>query len=792
MSQIKAIYRWSLLLFGWLPFVAIAQTNCHATLFGTVTEAETKQPVPYAEVLILQTGQGAITDEKGRFAFTELCEGSYTVTCQHVGCSHLSKEIYLAGEMSLGFELMHRSMELAEITVQAKALPIPSTQAERSLEGARLDAAKGQTLGDLLKNLPGVTSLNTGGSIAKPVIRGMHSNRVLMLNNGVRQEGQQWGTDHAPEIDPYVADKVSVVYGANAVRYGSDALGGVVLIEPRPLRQQAGLGGEANLAGFGNGRMGVASAMLEGKLAGKLPLAGRLQGTFKRGGNLRSPDYFLANTGIKEINYAAALGLQRDRWASELFFSQFFTDIGIFRGSHIGNLTDLQDALDRGRPLTDGAFSYDLNRPLQRVAHYLLKSKTTWKTGTAGKLSLQYARQFNRREEFDAHKRYGTLPADLSKPEMMFEITTHTLDADWAHKSWRHLSGSMGAQWLAQRNTTDRGGLIPDFDSQTAGVFWIERWRKHPFPLELELGIRYDFRHLSVGNRGNEAIDRQLDYHNVSGTFGGIYHLAEQFELRLHLGSAWRAPGVNELFSDGVHHGSASYEIGRDDLRPERAYSSNLTFDFNNQRGLSANVSLYSNLVKDFIFLQPLPNPVLTIRGAFPSFAYQQTDARLTGIDWNAEWGPAPALALSSSGAFLRARNTRSDDWLVLMPADRLRFGLAYSPDPAKAKRRAGLAPFVKINLDHVFEQTRVPDGEDYAPPPKAYTLIGLEAGTGFVLGKKKEAPAPHDATPKPNLHVSLGVQNLFDTAYRDYLNRLRYYADETGRNVSVRLKFTF
>jgi len=779
-------------LWGLLPLLASAQKDCHATLFGTVTEAETGEPVPFAEVFVVQTGQGAVTDDKGRFAFTELCEGPLTVTCDHLGCSHLSKEIYLVGEMRLAFSLEHSSTNLAEITVHAKALVLPSSQAERSLSGSKLDAAKGQTMGDLLKNLPGVTTLNTGSGIAKPVIRGMHSNRVLMLNNGVRQEGQQWGTDHAPEIDPYIADKVSVVYGANSVRYGADAMGGVVVVEPRALRSEPGMGGEVNLAAFGNGRVGVASAMLDGNSKLKTQhsnLAYRLQGTIKRGGDVRTPGYFLENTGVKEINYSAAIGLQRERWTSEVFFSQFFTDIGIFRGAHIGNLTDLQNAIERGRPLEDGAFSYDLNRPLQRVAHYLLKAKTTIKTGTSGKLSLQYARQFNRRGEFDAHKRFGTLPTELEEPQMLFEITTHTLDMAWEHKSWRHFTGSIGGQVLAQRNTTDRGGLIPDFDSQTAGIFWIERWRKHPFPVELEAGARYDVRRMNIGNRGNEPIDKQLDFNNLSGTFGSILKIGDHFETRLHLGSAWRSPGVNELYSDGVHHGSASYEKGREDLIPERAITTNLTFDYDNQRDFSTNFSFYRNTVRDFIFLEPQANPVLTIRGAFPSFAYQQTDARLNGLDWTAEWKALKMLAFSSSASILRAWNKKADDWLVLMPADRFRFGLSYLP---KAKNDSQ-TPFAKLSMEHVLEQTRVPVGQDFAPPPGAFTLFNFEAGTSFAIGGNGQ----HNDTARPvgpgqTLFLILSVQNIFNTAYRDYLNRLRYFSDEAGRNVSVRLKYSF
>jgi iron complex outermembrane receptor protein len=772
-----------LALMGWLAGTTVsslfAQKDCHASLIGSVTNAETAEPIAYAEVLIVQTGVGVITDEKGKFALTEICEGQITVLCRHIGYSHQTLDIQLAGEMHLDFSLRHEALSLSEIVVQEKAIVLPSTHTERRLEGRALDAAKGQTLGDLLKSLPGVTSLNTGSSISKPVIRGMHSNRVLLLNNGVRQEGQQWGSEHAPEVDPYIAGKVSVVYGANSVRYGPDALGGVILIEPKPLREKPGWGGEANLAGFSNGKTVVASAYLDGKKAENFPLVGRLQGTIKRGGNLRTPEYFLDNTGVREINYSAALGLDRKNWQSEVFFSQFFTHLGIFKGSHIGNLTDLQNAIERGRPLARGAFSYQLNRPLQQVAHYLLKVKTCLKTGDHGKASVQYGRQFNRRQEFDAHRNFNQLPNDFSEPDMMFEITTHSLDASWEHKSWRHFTGSVGGQLLLQKNTTDRGGLIPDYNSQTGGFFWIERWRKYPLPFELETGIRYDFRRMGIGQRGNQLIDKKLNFNNLSGSVGAVWHAAEILRLRFHAGSGWRAPSVNELFSDGVHHGSASYEIGREDLSAERAFSFNLSFDFDNHRNLSASLAFYRNYVQDFIFLEPQENPVLTIRGAFPSFAYNQADARLTGFDWNGEWKPAPSWTIGSVISVLRAWNRTTEDWLVWMPADRFSHSLKFSPVGWKKTWNADQAPYLKATVLHVARQKRAPENEDFAPPPAAYILFDVEAGTTFLLGKQ-------------SLDFGIAVQNLFNTAYRDYLNRLRYFSEEAGRNVSARLKLTF
>jgi iron complex outermembrane receptor protein len=172
-----------------------------------------------------------------------------------------------------------------------------TSQLKGELSAEERAQRNGLSLGDMLKGISGVQSLQTGSSISKPIIHGMHSSRVIILNQGVRQEGQQWGSEHAPEVDPFNSERITVVKGAGSVRYGSDALGGIILMEPKPMRHNPGIGGELHLQSFTNGRSGIASGMLEGKLA-KLPLSVRVQGTLKRAGNLQTPNYYLNNNGL--------------------------------------------------------------------------------------------------------------------------------------------------------------------------------------------------------------------------------------------------------------------------------------------------------------------------------------------------------------------------------------------------------------------------------------------------------------------------------------------------------------
>src|SRR5690606_35068735 len=174
-----------------------------------------------------------------------------------------------------------------------------------------------------------------GNSIVKPVINGLHSNRILILNNGVRQEGQQWGIEHAPEIDPFTADHWEVVKGAQGVRYGADALGGVIRVSASDIDLDNKWTGGSDVMGQSNGHGGMINARFEGAVKALPGLGWRMQTSGKKLGNYKTADYFLGNTGVNEFNYAGTLQYKKDRNQLELYFSHFGTQLGIFRGAHI-------------------------------------------------------------------------------------------------------------------------------------------------------------------------------------------------------------------------------------------------------------------------------------------------------------------------------------------------------------------------------------------------------------------------------------------------------------------------
>jgi iron complex outermembrane recepter protein len=750
---------------------------CSCYIKGVVKDDHTGQPVPGAILLLIGLNKGVVTDSLGRYQFADLCPGKYEMECRIVGYRAQREVVDLIEEHDHeeNFTLAEEEIHLRDVEITTHRTDAPITQPLTTLTGTDLAQTRGLSLGESLKGLAGLTTLQTGASIAKPVIHGMHSNRILIMNNGVRQEGQQWGSEHAPEIDPFVATRLSVVKGAAGVRYGSDAIGGVILVEPDELPIDKPLSGEANVAFFSNGRQGVSSALLQGGIKGLNGLGWRAQGTLKRGGTMRTPAYFLDNTGIAERNFSVAAGYRKKAFGAEVFYSHFKTKLGIFSGAHIGSVTDLLAVIERGEPLIRPDFSYTIGRPYQDVSHNLLKSEAHYHFSDGNRLKWISAWQYNHRLEYDLHRSRNDSLAAEDRPELAFRLTTFTNDLLWDHKPLRgKLAGQVGLSTLYQYNLMSGRPLIPNFDQWNAGIFAIERLVTKGW--ELEAGLRYDYRLLTtyrVVNR--QKLTDEYRFHNASGTLGAARYLNDHWSARLNLGTAWRPPNVSELFSNGVHHGAAAYEEGNPLMRAEKAYNTVASVQYKNNK-LEFEVGAYYNYIGNFIYLKPQPEPILTVRGAFPYFKYTQTDATFRGVDVTTNIKLLPTLHWISKASVLRVRDVRNDSYLVMIPPNRWENQLKYFLGTQDAKRQM----HISVSNRWVARQGQVVSGSDFIPPPGAYSLWSAQWG-GTVIQAEKS-----------HLELTLSADNLFNTTYRDYLNRFRYFADETGRSIALRARWVF
>jgi iron complex outermembrane receptor protein len=750
-----------------------AQTDCTLKIKILVTEAHNGLPVSDATVAIDELRQSWQTDENGSVAVDSLCAGNYIVHVQQPGIEQKTEHITVLESQTFRIKVAHSDQLLRQVVVQQERNRT-IIQSKGQLKAQDIAANSGKTLGDMLQAVNGVSTLSNGATISKPVIHGLYGNRILILNNGIRQEDQQWGGEHAPDIDPFLANNITVLKGASGVRYGTDAIGGVVLVEPAPLRSEPGWNGEVNFAGFSNNRMGVLSAMLEHNFK-KIPeLSFRVQGTFKKGGNYQVPGgYWVSNTGVVERNYSATVAYSKAHYGAELFYSHFNTDLGIYTGSHTGSEEDLKNAINSPIPLVPADFTYDIQRPRQHVTHDLLKLKAH-ADNRLGVWSLVYAYQHNFRQEYDIMR------VDNGLAQLNLTLNTQSLNLNLDHKPIGRITGQVGVDAVYQDNffrDKDRV-FIPSYTSLGAAAYAIERYRKHNWTLEA--GLRYDFKHYDMFNPEGATLQNKeylFDFSNASGTLAFKQQLNPQWEWSATLSNAWRAPQANELFSAGLHQGAARIELGDKNLRPERAYSLNLETKYEPSRKLRAELSLYTQSIQDYIYLTPGAD-ILTIRGYYKVFNYTQTNALLSGADLSMNYALNDHWSGTLKGSMLRAWDRSNNTWLIMMPADRASLSLKYSCNLSPALQEC----FIGAGAKFVARQTRIPDNfdqVDYPRPPADYFLLDAETGTTLHWGKQP-------------LYCSLSVNNLLNRSYRDYLDVFRYFLDQPGTNVVLRLRVPF
>lgn len=755
---------------------AHAQDTCSYRLEGTVADHDNGDALAFAILLIEPDGKQATADSLGRFEVSNLCQGKKTVTVRHFGCHDMQKVIFINQPLTtLNVWLDHSTHQMEEVVISDHRLSGETGQSVARLEKMELLVRRGMNLGQTVESLDGVSLLQTGSNISKPMVHGMHSNRLLILNNEIRQEGQQWGAEHAPEIDPMLAERIELVKGASTVKYGPEAIAGVMLIAPAPLPSVPSSDLDLFSGYQSNGHQYTQSAKLSGKLNKVLPIAYRLQGTLKRGGTLHTPDYKLANTAMRELNYSWALGYQRDRWQTELFYSRFTTDIGIFSGAHLGNTTDLVRAYSRPNIPDTAQFSYDINRPYQSINHELLKASFQTRLGNLNTLKINLSRQFNRRFEYDRDLARNDSIAALNNPELQYFLTTYLLDVEYKLHHHNHFDGSIGIQGLYQFNTFRGRQFVPNFFQRGFSLFAVERY--HWSDYYAEVGARYDVRDFDVYRSTAQGVRNDRRTYQRPTLSLGLNRRKNQLDLGVHIANAWRAPAVNELYSNGLHHGSATIEVGNQNLGTERVWHGSLSLAYEHPL-IDFEVNPHFNRFANYISLVPSGQNTLTIRGAFPTYQYVEQAATIYGVDAHAKASLSESLKINLQCLVVRGVDSNTKQWLVLQPADRYRAALLWQQKNTS----------VTLGVSWVAQQTRYPEQitlvqqngqiltlNDFAPPPKDYTLLDLQWNWSI---KKRGEPVV----------VSLSVNNLLNRRYRDYLNRFRYFSDEIGRNVQIKL----
>ncbi len=743
--------------------------NCNLKLFGSIRDASNNQILPGAFIKIAGSSQTLLAEDDGHYHLNDLCKGVVKLEISYIGFETLIKEINITKDKEIDFKLSAVANELNDVEITSIKRTDKPLIAQIILKERPLQLTRGSSLGESLKKIPGLNSVQTGPSISKPVIHGLYANRVVIYNSGVRLEGQQWGNDHAPELDPFIANSITVVKGAASVQYGADALGGVILVEPAPLSFDKKFNGEINLVGSTNNRQGIFSGRVEGSTKNQ-QFAWRLQTTLKGAGNAQTSNYFLDNTAFNEFNGSFNAGYKHKNFDTEFYFSSFNTKIGVFSGSSIGSLTDLQNAIQRPQPLILGSASYSIGRPYQKVNHQLGKIKASYNFENIGKLNFQYSYQQDFREEYDVVR-----ASSRSGYQLQLKINTQAADLFFTHNPVKNFSGKIGVSGMLQQNTYDGNYLIPFFKNTNGGAYLIETWTKNKF--ELEGGLRYDFRNQTARLRQNVVdnnspeIRPEFNYNQLSATFGAGYLVSNQVKITTSVAKAWRPPAINELFIQGIHQSNATYEQGNRNLEEESGV--NLGLGIAKTAGkFTGDLSFYYNNINNFIYLKPSQNLQLTTRGAFRRLDYVQVDARFFGADALATYQFNKFFGASAKYTTVRAYNRDTDQFLELIPADRLSGSVSFTLPKLGVFNNT----ILDFTADFTDKQHRVNPNVEILAPPAAYTLFNVDASSNIKIKDK-------------TIGVSISGQNLLNKSYRDYLNSFRYFNDDLGRNITFRIQ---
>ncbi len=734
--------------------------QCLFTIKGIVMDSSENTPLELSYVQLEENKKGTYTNKRGEFQINDVCTGEYDIHISHLQCEHLHIKLNITKDTFIVVYIKHTDIELqgGKITMHTHH----EDDDFNSLNLTEINAKKGQSISDMMTGIAGVVLVKSGSTIAKPMVNGLVGSRVILVNNDVRQEGQNWGLDHAPEIDGNMATEIVLIKGADALRYASDGIGGVILVNPQSIFKERTnqLKGNINSSAQSNGRGITTSFQLGQKVSAKFPLSWRVYGTLAQSGNIKTPDYYLNNTGKRENNAAAMLAYQTTKVKLDLFYSFFNNKIAIYQGAHIGNLTDLKLAINRDEPTDKGFFTYDINRPFQAISHHLLKKKWNFLFNANNKLEWIVSYQQNHRQEFDILR-----SANSSNTAASFDylIKSTMTDLVWSKKDFHHVNFKLGVYGLHQTNAFSGRFVIPGFVHNSGAAYFITEWDIKK--VHFEAAVRNDVKSIRA-YLWNQGVRTTKDLF-----FNGFtYHtqmkapLTKQSFITLTQASSWRPPMPNELYINGLHQGLATIEVGDPNLKPERSFNQQISYHYHSPK-IQFEAELYYKRINNFINLVPDTQAQLTIRGAFPVFKYEQYDAEIYGLNTLLKVELSPNLVLNNQTFLLYGNQLSPSRFLNQMPPMSNRFSLEY-----KVKKWV-----IKPQMLYTAQQKRLLPEMDFKEPPASYFRFDANLEYEFVVQKQV-------------FQIQLTVLNITNTRYRDYLNRFRYFVDEPGRNFIVKL----
>ena len=786
----------------------IYSQSCDLIIKGEITDLHDNSLLIGAVVSIQGTNFFSQTDLDGIYEIKGLCPGKYNLVISHPECTAINKKLNLKQSRVYNLELEHHVNKLDEIIVtDSKVSKLRKSIQEVSLNISDINSYGSNTLVEAFNYIPGASILKTGNSIGKPIIHGMYGSRVGIVTDDFRQYDQQWGPDHAPNIDFDSFDIIQLIKGAAALKYGGDTSAGSIILSSKRKKLKDTLFGKSSINIESNGRGGKFSSRLEKNYSNGFYINGNFTG--KRYGDFNTPDYILSNSGFKEANFSIKLGKDIINKGWNLKYSNYNLEPGILKSSHIGNVQDLFYALNSNEPSIINDFTYNIEAPKQIAKHQKLTLRYFKSFENNTKLELGYNFQNNKRKEFDIRRggRTGIPVVDLL-------LKTHTLNGSLSGIDIKNWNFELGLNGFFQDNfsTPDTGvkRLIPDYIKFETGIYFLGNFQKSNVFL-WEWGLRLDhvsydskkYYYKSVWNERNYNIlfkgfetgqdfanqiltNPKFNYLNVSAQTGASLNISNELKLKISYILSQRAPNPSELFSDGLHHAMAAIEYGSLSLEPETSHKFLFSFSKNNK---NYNWSLEPYISKTFgyIFIEPT-GLKQTIRGAFPVWTYDSTDAFMTGIDINSSININRRLMFDVGASYTYAEDILNKEPIILIPPlntfQKLKFtplkgnwSLEFTHQTSAKQNRFPNSNFI---FDYIEDGELVSETVDISSSPRGFQK--LDAIFSILIGNKNNIRS----------NLRLIIQNITNSDYRDYLNRMRFYSSEIGRNFQIQLNFNY
>ena len=688
-----------------------------------------------------------------------------------------------------------RAIELESVTVTGTSYKDASKRnSALSVEVAEKDFLSGHFTGNLiqaLEHVPGVRSMDIGSGFSKPMIRGMGFNRISVTENGIKQEGQQWGSDHGLEIDAFNIERVTIRKGPASLLYGSDAMGGVIEIthvSPPSMNQ---IYGEVTLLGKSVNDTWGGSMMLGMK---KDAWHFKVRYSEQHFGDFRVPMdtivYLTQKIPVFGRRLKNTAGFERDvNVFSEYRKGQYYANYaisnahqktGFFPGAH--GIPDVSRVQDDGN-------SRNIELPYSKVNHLKVTSRQQYiGSFLMGTWDLGY--QNNHRGEWSSfHTHYGTQSPPEQDPDKELSFSLDTYSSSVKLRSVTSTTWEYTVGWDMQYQQNHIGGysfLLPRYNRFMTGGSGLVTWSPSR-QFSVSGGVRYDYGTIDISayadpylgvylqemEYDDELIEQykwrsypvDRNFGDFSGSLGVVWNLHPHHLLKANVGHSYRLPGANELAANGVHHGTFRHEQGDPLLDSEQGWQLDASYLYEN-RGISVSVTPFFSWFSNYIYLQPTGEwSVLPHAGQ--NYRYTGNEAVFAGSELSVSVDFLSRFNYSFTGEYVYTHNVDEHTPLSFSPPASMRNTLTWKDKSYQ----------VYGELHSIATQDRVAKNESTT---SGANLVNLGASVGVPLGGTI-------------VDIHLQVRNLLD---KKYYNHLSFYRKaeipEPGRNIQLLIKIPF